>query len=179
MARSIYNDDRSKFLGLRKDANGVTYAVHPNGRKHYYLTTAITANSTADDAVAAAPVAGDTAETSHATGKGINFVSDGAKWQVMTESNLSPGANVPALTEDGEAIGGTNDGDLPDLTAAVGTDIAAFTDPPSSAEMALLRTFVNALKADNAALRAAVRENAATINALIASLEGNNVLASE
>ena len=30
----------------------------------------------------------------------------------------------------------------------VGTDIAAFTDPPSAAEMALLRTFVNALKAD-------------------------------
>jgi hypothetical protein len=30
----------------------------------------------------------------------------------------------------------------------VGADIAAFTDPPSAAEMALLRTFVNALKAD-------------------------------
>lgn len=32
----------------------------------------------------------------------------------------------------------------------VGSDIAAFTDPPSAAEMALLRTFVNALKADAA-----------------------------
>lgn len=30
----------------------------------------------------------------------------------------------------------------------VGSDIGAFTDPPSAAEMALLRTFVNALKAD-------------------------------
>lgn len=30
----------------------------------------------------------------------------------------------------------------------VGSDIAAFTDPPSAAEMAALRTFVNALKAD-------------------------------
>lgn len=32
---------------------------------------------------------------------------------------------------------------------SVGADIAAFTDPPSAAEMALLRTFVNALKADH------------------------------
>ena len=35
--------------------------------------------------------------------------------------------------------------------ATVGADIGAFTDPPSAAEMALLRTFVNALKADMAA----------------------------
>lgn len=38
----------------------------------------------------------------------------------------------------------------------VGANIAAFTDPPSAAEMATLRTFVNALKADNAALGAAL-----------------------
>lgn len=37
--------------------------------------------------------------------------------------------------------------------ATVGSDIAAFTDPPSAGEMAALRTFVNALKADNADLR--------------------------
>ena len=36
-------------------------------------------------------------------------------------------------------------------TVTVGTAIGAFTDPPSAAEMALLRTFVNALKTDNAA----------------------------
>jgi hypothetical protein len=35
----------------------------------------------------------------------------------------------------------------------VGTDIGAFTDPPSAAEMALLRTFVNALKADILAMK--------------------------
>lgn len=35
----------------------------------------------------------------------------------------------------------------------VGSDIAAFTDPPSAAEMALLRTFVNALKADILAMK--------------------------
>lgn len=38
------------------------------------------------------------------------------------------------------------------ITASVGTNIAAFTDPPSAAEMALLRTFVNALKTDAALL---------------------------
>ena len=37
------------------------------------------------------------------------------------------------------------------VTGTVGTNIAAFTDPPSAAEMTTLRTFVNALKTDNAA----------------------------
>jgi hypothetical protein len=33
----------------------------------------------------------------------------------------------------------------------VGAALGAFTDPPSAAEMSALRTFVNALKTDNAA----------------------------
>lgn len=37
-------------------------------------------------------------------------------------------------------------------TPTVGADLGAFTDPPSAAEMAALRTFVNALKADHADL---------------------------
>lgn len=46
-----------------------------------------------------------------------------------------------------------------DLGAAtVGSNIAAFTDPPSAAEMALLRTFVNALKADAAADRVKIND---------------------
>lgn len=40
----------------------------------------------------------------------------------------------------------------------VSTNIGAFTDPPSAAEMALLRTFVNALKADAAADRAKIND---------------------
>ena len=44
------------------------------------------------------------------------------------------------------------------VTATVGTNIAEFTDPPSAAEMATLRTFVNALKTDNAALIVLVNE---------------------
>jgi len=45
----------------------------------------------------------------------------------------------------------TADATVASLT--VGSDIAAFTDPPSAAEMALLRTFVNALKADVLAMK--------------------------
>lgn len=45
----------------------------------------------------------------------------------------------------------------------VGAALGAFTDPPSAAEMAALRTFVNALKVDAAADRA-------KINALLAQL---------
>lgn len=40
----------------------------------------------------------------------------------------------------------------------VGTAIGAFTDPPSAAEMALLRTFVNALKVDVTADRAKIND---------------------
>jgi hypothetical protein len=73
-------------------------------------------------------------------------------------SNLTPGGSSgsPSLAE---ALRDVAD-DLAALKPAaptavtVGADIAAFTDPPSAAEMALLRTFVNALKADAAAVRA-------------------------
>jgi hypothetical protein len=50
------------------------------------------------------------------------------------------------------------------VAVTVGTDIAAFTDPPSAAEMALLRTFVNALKADHATLRGEVATMTARTN---------------
>jgi hypothetical protein len=40
------------------------------------------------------------------------------------------------------------------VTLTVGTALGAFTDPPSAAEMAALRTFVNALKTDAAAMNA-------------------------
>ena len=68
----------------------------------------------------------------------------------------SSGTNVPAAT--------------------VGADIAAFTSPPADAEMALLRTFVNALKADVAALRTAITsvggptQQAVTVTSNIATL---------
>lgn len=51
----------------------------------------------------------------------------------------------------------------------VGTALGAFTDPPSAAEMALLRTFVNALKVD-------VTADRAKINALLAALRTGGVV---
>jgi hypothetical protein len=86
MAQSLHSADRSKTLKIRTDADGATYLLKPNGKKHYYLTTAITANVTLDDAATEAPVAGDTAETSHATGIASLFVSDGTKWQFITNA---------------------------------------------------------------------------------------------
>ncbi len=53
----------------------------------------------------------------------------------------------------------------------VGAALGAFTDPPSAAEMAALRTFVNALKADGAADRA-------KINVINAALKTAGVMAS-
>jgi hypothetical protein len=82
----------------------------------------------------------------------IRFGSGGA--------NLAPGGNqgqptlADALRDIADDLAGVQVG-VP-TAATVGADIAAFTDPPSAAEMALLRTFVNALKADQAALRAAL-----------------------
>ncbi len=81
---------------------------------------------------------------------------------------------VPPLTENGSAIGGTNDGDLPDLTASVGsavvTTAATQTTPYGFATQAQadnLVARVNALIVDNVALRAAIREVATKANAAV------------
>jgi hypothetical protein len=66
--------------------SGAAYVNLPNGKKVWCLTTAITANVTLDDAVAVGPAAGDYAVTSHATGLGSIFVSDGTKWQFLTNA---------------------------------------------------------------------------------------------
>lgn len=76
MASKIRSSSRrGKSLSAGTDAVG-DYLTHLNGRKEYFLTTAITANSTATTAAA-----GSWGRTSHATGNGKNFVSDGALWQ--------------------------------------------------------------------------------------------------
>ena len=62
---------------------------------------------------------------------------------------------VEAATADGDIIEAVPSCPaLADVT--VGAAIGAFTDPPSPAEMATLRTFVNALRTDVIAIRAAV-----------------------
>jgi hypothetical protein len=55
--------------------------VNIAGKRIYFFTTAITANST----VTAAPV-GSIGLTSNATGRASVFVSDGSKWQFITNA---------------------------------------------------------------------------------------------
>jgi hypothetical protein len=64
------------------------YAILSIGTEFHWLTTAITANST----LTSAP-AGSFAITSHATGRGALFYSDGTKWQA---SNSAEGAELVA-----------------------------------------------------------------------------------
>ena len=64
------------------------------------------------------------------------------------------GAAVAILTEDSSAIGGTNDGDLPDIGTVGGTYV----------------------QAEAVAVRDGVRENAAKINALILALQGSGAI---
>lgn len=67
-----------------------------------------------------------------------------ANAQTAAEALTAVGLTNPAtaLTQTDSTADGTMAADT------VSTNIAAFTDPPSAAEMALLRTFVNALKTD-------------------------------
>jgi hypothetical protein len=55
---------------------GGNILVSNSGAGLYFLTTAVTANTTTTDAPA-----GSIATTTNATGVGKLFVSDGAKWQ--------------------------------------------------------------------------------------------------
>lgn len=79
-------------------------------------------------------------------------------------ANLAPGgaAGSPTLAEAlrdiADDLAAIKPATAPTVT--VGADIAAFTDPPSAAEMALLRTFVNALKADAVEIRSKIPSGA-------------------
>lgn len=84
MAQKLSNAARSKHATV--GTSGADYFAFPNGKKVWCLTTAVTANVTLDDAVAVGPVSGDYAVTSHATGIGSIFVSDGTKWQFLTNA---------------------------------------------------------------------------------------------
>lgn len=84
MARKLTTPNRSKSISLA--TAGIEHLLLPNGKKVWFLTTAITANTTLDDAVATTVAAGDYAVTSHATGLSSIFVSDGTKWQFLTNA---------------------------------------------------------------------------------------------
>ncbi len=144
-----------------------------------------------------------TESTNSRIGKVTNWIS-GTTCNVAFEATASNPADVgaltaAALTENAGVVGGTNDGDLPDLTAtytaltgagsgtangaleAEGTLSTAggntYSDAAVNTVLAKLEnnvmelaTVAAALGVDGAALRAAARENAAMINKLVADL---------
>lgn len=77
MARKIFNDMTGKpALGAGVHTSHGNYVVFENGIRFYALTIAVTANTTTTSAPA-----GSFGFTSHATGRGKMFFSDGSKWQ--------------------------------------------------------------------------------------------------
>lgn len=126
-------------------------------------------------------------------------------------TNFVQAAVVAALTEDAGAIGGSNDGNLPDLDATGATlagsltggadgtmedvaDIALSTSNiysdaavntavnaailATNLQLKELQVMLNAVIADNVALRAGIRENAAKINGTLSSLKTGLIMAS-
>lgn len=124
---------------------------------------------------------------------------------------LPQAAVLAALTENSTTIGGSNDGNIPDLTATAATltgtltgtadgvlanvaDVAcggsttpSATDVNTAVNGAILdvnlqlkeiQTVLNAVIADNVALRAAAREDAAKTNALLTALKNAGIMAS-
>jgi hypothetical protein len=114
-----------------------------------------------------------------------------------------PGDALADLTENGGAIGGTNDGDLPSLTATYtartgslgGTANGSLVDEGTLStsdtytdsavntvlgkikdNLAEVNATVVQLAADNVALRAAIRENAARLNEVTAALADYGVI---
>jgi hypothetical protein len=73
---------------------------------------------------------------------------------IEAQLNIASGARIAGAGVEAAAFTQTySTADRTVATLTVGSDIGAFTDPPSAAEMALLRTFVNALKADILAMK--------------------------
>ncbi len=82
MPSKIYNKKTGKLaIDASSDANGA-YIVFENGIRIYSSITAITKNVTTTTAPA-----GSLFTTSHATGKGKLFVSDGSKLQLIVATS--------------------------------------------------------------------------------------------
>ena len=130
----------------------------------------------------------------HGDGPDKRVVESGGEIQIKTGGKITPNSGtqptVAALTEGAGAVGGTNDGDLPDLsspTAALtenadaigGTndgDLPDLTTPDANVNAAAVRevaTAVNGVVTDVANNTAAVRELATTVNGLVADVANN------
>ena len=128
------------------------YIVLKNGVRLYPLSVAVTANSTTTSAPA-----GSIGFTSHATGRGITFYSDGSKWQsqVTGVTTKASGAEVDTGTDDAKFVTAKALADSNYLSPTAATHIA---DPSGGTT------------ADTEARTA--------INAILDALEANGIVAS-
>jgi hypothetical protein len=104
-----------------------SYTILANGVRVYPLTTAVTANVTTTTAPA-----GSLGITSHATGRGTPFYSDGTKWQVWVTgaTTKASGAEVNTGTDDAKFVTAKAIADSNVISVAAQTHIA---DPTGGA----------------------------------------------
>lgn len=111
------------------------YVILANGVRFYQLGVAVTANTT----LTTAP-AGSFGITSHDTGKGLLFYSDGTKWQASDATAL------PVKATGAEINTGTNDAKFATPLAIADSNIAFIADVPVRATGAELNTGTDNLK---------------------------------
>jgi hypothetical protein len=120
-----------KHIFQRPYAN---YTILANGQRLYLLTTAVTANSTTTSAPA-----GSLAVTSHATGAGSTFYSDGTKWQVQVTGTTTKATGAEVNT-------GTDDAKFVTAKAIKDADVAKAAATPVSLDVFYFRTAAGVVK---------------------------------
>jgi hypothetical protein len=111
-----------------------TFTVLANGVRVYPLTTAVTANVTTTTAPA-----GSIGITSHATGRGTPFYSDGAKWQVWVTGATTKASGAEINT-------GTDDAKFATAKAIADADAAKAAATPVSLDVFYFRTAAGVVK---------------------------------
>lgn len=111
-----------------------TYVILANGVRVYPLTTAVTANVTTTTAPA-----GSVAITSHSTGRGTPFYSDGTKWQVWVTGATTKASGAEVDT-------GTDDAKFVTAKAIADSAVAITSDIPVKATGAEVNTGTNDAK---------------------------------
>lgn len=109
--------DDAGYVDLRASSLDIT------GKRVYFFSTAITANSTTTSAPA-----GSFAVTSHATGRNSIFRSDGSKWQLTTGGSLTPGSAVIDAAALTSAVLTDNSGGSANTTLTALGGITTLTD---------------------------------------------------
>lgn len=169
MSTYLYNrSTRAKAQEAGKDAVG-NYLKSENGVKTYAFTSAITSNSTST-----AAASGSFATTSHATGLGKIFRSNGSVWLDITGAGT-----VTAGTHQADAAAATSATLTDNSAGTANTTVQALSDGTTYAnDVAAIRNNFADLVAQHNALRVDYLALRTAHNALLDALEANGVLAS-